>query len=361
MAQAQNKLGELFVDIGVGGVGQALKSLNSVSATLLLAKGAAEATIKPLINIGKQSMNSAVEVGKLSAALGTTRIESLKFVQYLKEKNLSEGLIGDLTGLSNTFTEINAGFAGMSEKMSTAFQALGLDWMQYNGSMESTLQLVKDVQQAIKGMDANRARMYLNMLGMQPEWIYAFQRGDFNLGEALNIPDGAIENIIQTNEELNKLNNTWNNLLLKGTNWVLQRGGSETVTDVNQALKGDKFSGAKTLIRGSGALGGAAAGFAIGGPIGAGVGAIGGAVASQKAIEKRLEMIDEKELNPSDKAIPLPPLPNNLKSMNTSSIQINNNNNIYGNNADEIAEKIANISVQDIQMAQYQDHNMAGV
>ena len=33
---AQNKLGELFVDIGVGGLGKTLKALNSVSASFLL-------------------------------------------------------------------------------------------------------------------------------------------------------------------------------------------------------------------------------------------------------------------------------------------------------------------------------------
>ncbi|MBQ2285319.1 MAG: hypothetical protein II244_06610, partial [Clostridia bacterium] len=73
--QAQNNLGQLFVDIGVGGLGQTLKALNSVSASFLLTKNAATQAIKPFIDMGKQAANSAVGIGKMAAALGTTTLK----------------------------------------------------------------------------------------------------------------------------------------------------------------------------------------------------------------------------------------------------------------------------------------------
>ncbi len=75
---AQNKLGELFVDIGVGGLGKTLKALNSVSASFLLTKNAATQAVKPIIDVGKRTMGMAVDVGKLGSTLGLAYKDAYK-------------------------------------------------------------------------------------------------------------------------------------------------------------------------------------------------------------------------------------------------------------------------------------------
>ena len=81
---AQSKLGELFVDIGVGGIGKTLKALNTVSASFLLTKNAAVQITKPFINMGKQALDTAVDVGKLGSTLGIAYKEAYKLKYYFK-------------------------------------------------------------------------------------------------------------------------------------------------------------------------------------------------------------------------------------------------------------------------------------
>lgn len=362
--EAQNKLGELFVDLGVGGVGKTLKALNTVSATFLLTKNTAQQMIKPLVDIGKQSLNSAVEIGKLSASFGTSLVEAQKFAYYLKEKNLSEGLLGDLQSMQNKFTQIKMGFAGVDGQMAMSMNMLGLDWQNYDGSAQSMLQYVKDVQNAVKGMNANEARMHLQNLGLgNTDWLYAFQRGDFNLGDSLRISDEDIKREQTAKEQLNKIGNELDQLKQKAVSTILDKGGKKVLDNIVDAAANSKTAGEfagnlaekteagkkikdffkpKTLdqipkwqrwmyepTKTKGSTTGQAAPIDLG----------------------NADLLGSMNYNPLS----------DLTSAPNQNIEINNSFNISGDNAQEIADKVASIDKEQLQYNQYQTHNMAGI
>lgn len=220
LGQATNKLGQLFVDIGLGGVGQALKGLNSISASFLLTKNAAMQAMKPFVDFGKEASNNAVQIGKMSAMFGFTMTEYQKLQRYIKDHNLSEGLINDLTKFSDIFMKFRLEGQAIPEWMMIGAQQLGINNLtEYTGSMEDMLNLIERVQKGVAGMDTATARTRLNEMGLSPEWLYAFERADFSLRDALTIPDSDVENLINVSEEWNK---TVNDLKTVGQTFVAE-------------------------------------------------------------------------------------------------------------------------------------------
>lgn len=250
---AQNKLGELFVDIGVGGVGKTLKSLNSISASFLLTKNAAMQAVKPFINIGKEAMNSAVGIGKMAAALGTTTINAQK-LQYYLNKYDSEGLEGSVASLQNIFTKLKAGYGGLDGQMAMSMGQLGLDWQKYSGSFEDTLQFIQDVKDRFQqgGFSENEKLMHLQNLGLQ-EWKYLFEKKDFDINESLRISDETFKNLQETSESINELKNNVDQLKKNVVSNITQHGGKQlienlaTATGTDENLKKQTFVGYKTL------------------------------------------------------------------------------------------------------------------
>ena len=212
IGQATNKLGQLFVDIGVGGLGQTLKALNSVSATFLLTKNAASQAIKPFIDMGKEAANSAVGIGKMAAALGTTSINAQKLQYYLKTYK-AEGLEGDVASLQQMFTRIQQGLGGIDGQKAISMNMLGLDWQKYGGSFEDTLKFIQDVKDALKtsGMTENEKVMHLQNLGLS-NWKYLFEKEDFDIGQTLNISDEQIRKLQEASEKTNQLTNNLDQL-----------------------------------------------------------------------------------------------------------------------------------------------------
>ena len=201
---AQSKLGELFVDIGVGGVGKTLKALNSVSASFLLTKNAAVQITKPFINMGKQALNTAVDVGKLGSTLGITYKEAYKLKYYFKHLNLSEGLVGDIEKMSELFSLMAQGQAQLSGTQATGFRNLGMDWKKYyGGGYEKSIQLFKELQQKTAHMDRTQAATSLQQLNLSTDWLYAFDRSAFDLSDALSVSDETIQKEIAAQEAIN--------------------------------------------------------------------------------------------------------------------------------------------------------------
>ena len=198
-------IGELFVEFGVKGFGTMLKSLNAVSASFLLVKNAGQQFAQMLTKPIKESGNAAVEIGKMSSALGITMKEAMKLQLYFKQHNLSEGLLGDLTSISDMLTKVQLGIGGISGEFAYAMHRMGLDWTKYDGSMESMIRLTNDVKKATADMDANTRRVMMKAVGLQPEWSYAFERGDFNLADYKTISDEQVENLIKSQEAMNKM------------------------------------------------------------------------------------------------------------------------------------------------------------
>lgn len=212
---AQNKLGELFVDIGVGGLGKTLKSLNSISASFLLTKNAAVQMVKPLVDMGVTAANSAVNIGKMASALGTTKLNAQKLQYYLKQYK-SEGLIDDLAKIQNMYGQWEQRMGQIPMTFATAMAKLNLSWQNYNGSFESTLKLIQDVKNALKGSNFTPVEQLalLNQLGLGG-WKYLFEKKDFNINDALSVTEADIEKQIQIEERLEKIKISFDELKQK--------------------------------------------------------------------------------------------------------------------------------------------------
>ena len=370
MPTAKNELGQLFVDIGVSGAAKTLKTLNSISASFLLTKNAASQVVTPLVNIGKEAMNSAVGVGKLGASFGTTLMEAQKLTYYLKQFNLSSGLLNNLSSIQDKITRARQGYGSLGGEFQASMNFLGLDWMNYDGSAQSMMQLVRDVQTAIdtRGLDVQTAKMHMQNIGLSDsDWLYAFQRSDFNLDNALSVSDETIQSLIEVNEELNKTGNEIDKFKKHATSGIAKNGGMFAIQDINNAIEGDKDAQNRTRIRGYGTAAGAVlGGLVIGGPVGAIVGGAGALAGTSYFLNKQNNAtgpVPTQQLKFNENLLNYS-LPNPMgvsEGDRTAYIEIHNDNKIYGNNADEIADKIAKINSQDIQMTQYQVHNMAAV
>lgn len=204
-------IGELFVEFGAKGLPTLLKGLNTVSASFLLTKNAAEQFIRPIVNTGKQAANSAVGIAQLSASLGTTFLEAQKFQLYFQKHNLSESLLGDLSSMGDMLTKVSMGIGGINAEFAYAMHSMGLNWTDYDGSLESMLQLVKDVRKATEGMEPAKKRIMLQNIGLNPEWSYAFERG-INLDDALAISDDDIRKLQDLSEAMNETGQAFNKL-----------------------------------------------------------------------------------------------------------------------------------------------------
>lgn len=336
--QAQNQLGQLFVDIGVGGVGQTLKALNSVSASFLLTKNAATQAIRPFIDMGKQAANSAVGIGKMAAALGTTTINAQKLQYYLKTYK-AEGLEGDVASLQQMFTRIQSGLGGIDGQRAVSLGMLGLDWQKYGGSFEDTLKFIQDVKDALQssGMTENEKVMHLQNLGLS-NWKYLFEKSDFDINKSLNISDETIAKLQEASEETNKITNELDKLWKNFTGDFAKKVGIPALKDINANFSDNRPltnspSKARTLTRfgamGMGAGGGALAGSLLG-PLGVAVGGLLGGYGGLKGNEKLLNMLEpvnDSALNGTLESAALPSLPN-VDNRTT----INLTNKISGNN-----------------------------
>lgn len=223
--QAQNKLGQLFVDIGVGGLGQTLKALNSVSATFLLTKNAATQAIKPFVDMGVQAANSAVGIGKMASALATTKLNAQKLRYFLKEKG-AEGLESDIAKIQKMYADYKQRIGGPNMQFAYALERLGLHWKNYSGSFEDTLKLVQDVKNSdkFKKLSDIEQLSVLNQLGLNGEWKYLFEKADFDINKALSVTEDEIQKEIDLAESMKKLGNSIDQIKQKLVSIAIEGG-----------------------------------------------------------------------------------------------------------------------------------------
>lgn len=356
--QAKNELGQLFVDIGIGGLGKTLKGLNSVAATFLLGKNAATQFAKTMTEPFKQAGTAAVGIGKMSNALATSSIEFQKLSMYLKNFNLSDELLGDVSKLEQTFYDLSQGFSNLDGNLAVGLQQAGLSAKDYKGTFEDTIRLLDDLRRATANMSKEKRNQILRQIGIGTDWGYLWDKGG-KAGDYLTISDEAIRRNQSLAEAMTALKNTMDNLWQetlsriapaletiakfineKLTNWgndggldkttnAIKEGAKQIVLPGNAFLRGTPFAPIETAIRAGQAIYNGYTGGAAG--------------------------ISPDILNSAG-------LPGNLSST-TQSItnNITHDITINGDNANEIANQIAGLTAQDIQYTQYQAANLAGI
>lgn len=386
--RAQNKLGELFVEVGTKGLPSLLKNLNSISASFLLGKNAATQFADTLTKPFKEAGNTAVGIGKMANALGATNREYQKLATYVKSKNVSEGILGDVERFNDIFTKLHAGQGGLPEGVVGEFANLGLSPKDYLGDYESTVKLLNDIRDRTNGLTKQERNLAFSNLGMSSEWGYLFDRGDFNLSDAFSLPDDVIEKNIKAAESLAELGLAFDQLKS-----LLVADFAPALTETVNTLKSFVLNFDKnkenikktTSVIGGAAAGavagsvvpvvGTATGAIVGGVVGAGKYAIENAHKSGKSNQGEIPLWKQltdfgqyKDGAPTGGAAPVPdfmntPAATTPPGMNNLSqnITITNQNNITGDNAQEIATEIARINAQDIEYTQYQLQNLTGI
>ena len=404
---AQNKLGELFVQFSTKGLPSLLKNLNSVSASFLLGKNAASQFADTLSKPFKEAGNTAIGIGRMSSALGATTLEYQKLTNYLKKHGVGDALAQDIEKFNSFFTLFHTGRTDMSQGMADAMANLGLSPQDYLGSYEDSIRLIEDVGKRISGMSKQEQNTWLDLMGISKDLAYLIDRGGFNLQDALTIPDEAIQKNIDMKEALNELA-----ISLKNFQDMLASKLAPPITALANKLTGysEKIQkDPEEFKRAANVVAGAAAGGAIAGPGGAVVGAISAEQGNRQIRLQKMAgggngkyvnlapganldfnnlFVDPRDVNPNYEqnqkarknkngqltgpAAPVPPImdlsnepsgavPSNTMQNLTQTINITNQNNITGSNAQEIADKIAGINSQDIQYNQYQLQNLAGL
>lgn len=385
---AQNKLGELFVEFSTKGLPSLLKNLNSVSASFLIGKNAATQFADTLTKPFKEAGNTAVGIGKMANALGATNREYQKLATYVKSKNVSEGILGDVERFNDIFTKLQTGQGGLPEGVVREFANLGLSPEDYLGDYESTVKLLNDIRDRTNGLTKQGRNLAFSNLGMSSEWGYLFDRGDFNLSDAFSLLDDVIEKNTKAAESLAELTLAFDQLKS-----LLIADFAPALTDTVNTLKSFVLNFDKNkenIKKTTSVIGGAAAGAAVGSVVpgvGTATGAVVGGVAgagkyavenmhkagkpNQKEIPIWKQLTDfgqYKDGAPTGGAAPVPdfmntPAATTPPGMNNLSqnITITNQNNITGDNAQEIATEIARINAQDIEYTQYQLQNLTGI
>lgn len=252
---AKNELGQLFVDIGVGGLGKTLKGLNSISASFLLAKNAAQQMIQPLINFSKQGANTVTAFDKINSVTGLTiqQLQEIKNQSKLANTDFNT-IIGDIEKFQQNMILLKTQGAGALNQL-TAMTGVLFDNIDFDKPYEALQRIVGQVQN-IK--DESVRAFALQNLGISPDLMYYFEHiKDYN--KSLNLSDKEFERGRKQQEQWNKIALTFDkfgekfiansdlwlealtkfaNSLDKFTSWVLniQKGTKGDTQAMNKAI-----------------------------------------------------------------------------------------------------------------------------
>ena len=367
--QAQkDSLGQLFVDLGVTGVGKTLKSLNSVAATFLLGKNAANQFAQTISAPFKKAGNTAVEIGKLSNSLATTSTEYQKFAMYLKKYKVSEGLLGDVQKMMSTLKDWQEWGGDLPEGWAYVQELLGVNIEELSGSFEEVLGLMDEVYDKTRKMSKLDRNAVYRRLGVSDEWGYLGDQGG-RAGDYYTVSTEAIERNKELAQAMSSLSSTFENFSQNVLS-VLAPKLTEIVNALNSWLSDKNVQKIKnTVDKTSNAVNWFFTPFNQQEAKGIVAPWKYDKVKGKKSNTPDLEIIPDGELTGGAAGVMgiLPELGGGELPPNLSSLVQNITNNIThditinGSNAQEIANRIAAISEQDIQYSQYQISNLAGL
>lgn len=226
---AQNKLGELFIDFGSSGLGTLLKGLNSVSASFLLTKTAAQQVIKPFQQMTTKALTTVTGWDKLNATMGLSlkelqdinifsKLNNVDFNQYIGQiKTAQQKLIDIQTGMSNDVQ---------------GFALLGLNPRDFNAN--NPLQLLDAIKNKVQQVDEITGSAALRWFGFSDDLLYVWKQQNTTFNERLKLNDREMENLKEQQSQWNSLSATWeaaqskfianqswiNDLLKKTIDWL---------------------------------------------------------------------------------------------------------------------------------------------
>lgn len=384
-------IGELFIEFGTKGLPSLLKGLNTVSASFLLTKNAAEQLTKPIKEVFKSAGNEAVGIGKMSALLGASVKDVQKITNYFKGKNVDpSSALSGIAKLQSAIYDIQNGRGGLDKNMQRGLDLLGINIWNYNQELESTLQLVEDIQTATKNFHPVDRQAHLRDIGI-PEFGYLFERGEFNKSDVLTLSDKDIEKLQDAADATVELDTTTKKFIDKLTSKVsplptqLNKdaaallNGTKAPEDapyatgvaVKKVLEethpylsffirpfvGAHFWGAANLAKQQRSLGNTSGKLSV--PV------AGGGQIDFSNNPFNFKPINPEAGQPTGFASPIVPpdmqnghIPPNLSTSNNS-VTYNNTFNITGSNAEEIGQEVKNqLDIQSLEFNQFQLENL---
>lgn len=226
---AQNSAGQLYVDLGLKGLGGMLKGLNQVSAQFLLTKNAAVQFIKPLADVTKKSLSTVTGWDKLNATMGLSlkqlqdinifsKLNNIDFNQYIGQiKSAQQRLLDIKTGMSNDVQ---------------GFALLGLNPREFDAN--NPLELLNAIKNKVQQVDEVTGSAALRWFGFSDDLLYVWKQQNNVFNERLKLNDREMQNLKETQSYWNSLSATWdasqskfianqtwiNELLKKTTQWL---------------------------------------------------------------------------------------------------------------------------------------------
>lgn len=204
--QAQQGIGELFVEFGAKGLPSLLKGLNSLSASFLLNKNAATEAVKPITDLSKKAAANITSFDKFNAITGLSIRQLQQLDTWAKLNNTDFGdFIGQIQGLQQNLLNIRMGTGGNIK----GFALLGLDprEMSYKKPLEA-LELIRERVQQVDEVQGNYA---LQQLALSEQLLYAWKQQNNEIDKRLLLSDKEIENLKAQQTGWNKLNVTVTN------------------------------------------------------------------------------------------------------------------------------------------------------
>jgi hypothetical protein len=201
---ASHELGNLFVDIGSSGLGSLLKGLNSLSATFLLSKNAAQQFTKPIVDLSKNAGKGIVGLEKINAVTGLTISQLQELQMWSKQNNVDFGsYISQIGNFQQNLLDIAMGKGGNIK----GFSLLGLDprQMDYKKPLEALQMIKKRVQQ----LDEATGALALKELGLSSDLLYAWKREENQINKKLILNAQEQESLKKQNDAWNRLGVTW--------------------------------------------------------------------------------------------------------------------------------------------------------
>lgn len=232
MAEQQQSqgIGELFVEFGAKGLGSLIKGMNTVSASFLLTKNAAQQAIKPIVDMSQKAAGTVTAWDKLSTVMGMSLKELQDIEIFTRLNNIDfSSYIGQLQTVQQKLMDIRTG-------QSTDVQGLTLLGLTaYDFDPRKPLEFMDKVKQRVLGLDAVTAASALRWLGLSEDLLYAWKQENNAFNDRLKLNDKELEKLKEQQAGWNVLKTTWwaaqnkfmanqsviNNLLEKTTSWLV--------------------------------------------------------------------------------------------------------------------------------------------
>ena len=293
-AKSSANLGELFVEFGSKGMGGLIKGLNSVSASFLLTKNAGQQMLQPLANMSKQAGQGVIALDKLNSVTGISVKQLYRLRQWTKLNNIDfSDYVGQVHSLQNAIGRMYLG----DDSAIQGFSMLGLNPADFNPA--KPLENMNKIKKAMLDMYRRggegakfQISLALQMLGLSEDLAYAFMNANKQLDERILLNDKELQQIRDLTTETNNLSLTWGNFIdktvaklsthlipmIKEATSLMSKIYSDNDKEKKEArskvIKGGLLAGYSTVL--GAAAGGALTGTVLGAP---GIGtAIGGIV-----------------------------------------------------------------------------------